>query len=166
VTVGSATTALTALLFVALDASLPVVAANIASMAVGTIAANEMHARWTFRSPKRGLRMHTEAGFTTLVTWILSSGALLTLERLDPDAGSLVKIAVQVGATAVAGTVRYLVLLVWVFAVHRHYPDAHDVGSGVALPAPAVSPVVRRRRGRAPRVRVSSAPTGSGRASS
>lgn len=127
VTVGGATTALTAGLFLALDEGLPIVAANLLSMVVGTIAANELHARWTFRSPKRGLRMHTEAGFTTLITYTLSSGSLYALERLEPEASSLVKIGVQIGATAVAGIVRYVVLLVWVFAVHRRHPDAGEV---------------------------------------
>ena len=127
VTVGGSTTALSAGGLLVLREWMPLAVANIAAMVVGTIIANELHARWTFRSPERGLRMHTEAGFTTLITYVLSSGALLVLERTQPDASGLVVAGVQVGATAVAGALRYLLLLVWVFAVHRHYPDAHAV---------------------------------------
>jgi putative flippase GtrA len=117
--VGTSTTALYALLYVLAAQLLPTLAANLAAMVFSTIVSTEWHRRWTFRSPRSGLRMHLEAGLVTTVTYAMTSTALLVLEAVDPGAGRLPQVAAIVSATAVAGLVRYTALRLWVFAGRR-----------------------------------------------
>jgi putative flippase GtrA len=116
VVVGSATTGLYALLFLGAAALLPTLLANLAAMALSTVVATEWHRAWTFHSDRTGLRMHLEAGLVTTVTYALTSSALVVLAAVRPGAGPVLQVAAIVAATAVAGTIRYVALRLWIFA--------------------------------------------------
>jgi putative flippase GtrA len=128
--VGTTTTGLYAGLYLLAEELMPLLAANLVAMTLSTIVSTEWHRSWTFQSDRRGIRTQFEAGLVTTVTYFMTSGALLGLERWSPDAGELAQVAAIVGATTVAGLVRYVLLRVWVFA--RRVPDA----TAAATPAP------------------------------
>jgi hypothetical protein len=85
-------------------------------MVLSTIVSTEWHRAWTFHSDQRGIRTHLRAGLVTTVTYAMTSGALLALERWSPEAGELTEAAVLVAATTAAGLLRYTALRLWVFA--------------------------------------------------
>jgi putative flippase GtrA len=114
--VGTTTTALYAGLYVLAEELMPLLAANLVAMVLSTIVSTEWHRSWTFHSDRRGVRTQLQAGLVTTVTYAMTSGALLALEKWSPDAGELATVAVIVAATTVAGLVRYVALRVWVFA--------------------------------------------------
>jgi putative flippase GtrA len=115
VLVGSASTGLTSVLFLLLGAWMPATLANTLATVVTTVASNQAHARWTFRSGNRGAGMHLRAGLSVAITYPVTTIALLTLERVQPGAAAWLELAVLLGSSAVAGLLRYLLLLIGVF---------------------------------------------------
>jgi putative flippase GtrA len=114
--VGTSTTALYALLYLLAVEALPPHLANLVAMVISTVVSTEWHRRWTFRSPRSGLRTHLRAGLVTTVTYAMTSAALVVLARVDPDAEEIVQVAALVAATTLAGLLRFAVLRLWVFA--------------------------------------------------
>lgn len=129
VLVGSASTGLSSALFLLLGAWMPAALANTVATVVTTVASNQAHARWTFRSGNRGAAMHLRAGLSVAITYPVTTIALLTLDRVQPGAPAWLELAVLLGSSAVAGLLRYLLLLIGVF------PDSP--ASFRAEPAPA-----------------------------
>jgi putative flippase GtrA len=115
VLVGSASTALTSALFVLLGLWMPATLANTIATVVTTVGANQAHARWTFRSGRRGAGMHLRAGLSVAITYPVTTIALLTLEQVQPGAAAWLELAVLLGSSAVAGLLRYMLLLIGVF---------------------------------------------------
>jgi putative flippase GtrA len=115
VLVGGASTAFTSVLFVLLGAWMPATLANTVATIVTTVGSNQAHARWTFRSGRRGAAMHLRAGLSVALTYPLTTIALLVLESAHPGAGPALELVVLLGASAMAGLLRYLLLLVGVF---------------------------------------------------
>jgi putative flippase GtrA len=114
--VGTATTALYAVLYLLAVQVLPPHLANLAAMVISTIVSTEWHRGWTFRSPNSGLRTHLRAGLVTTVTYAMTSAGLLILTTLHPGADKTAQVAVLVAATTMAGLIRFAVLRHWVFA--------------------------------------------------
>jgi putative flippase GtrA len=138
VLVGSGATALSSVIFLVAAIWLPAVAANTVAAVLSTAVGNHGHAVWTFRSARRGLRMQLEATLTALLSYAVTTLALLILSRTDPDASRVTELVVLVGSSAAAGVLRYLLLLLGVF------PDS-PVATAVTTP--------RRRRARLAGVR-------------
>jgi putative flippase GtrA len=131
--VGTTTTGLYAALYLLAEEFMPMLAANLVAMVLSTIVSTEWHRAWTFRSDRRGVRTQLQALLVTTVTYGMTSLALLALERWSPDADELAQVAAIVGATTVAGLVRYATLRVWVFARPR-------TGARGTAPAPQPAP--------------------------
>jgi putative flippase GtrA len=115
VLVGSASTAVSSVLFLLFGWWMSAALANTAAIVLTTVVANQAHARWTFDSERRGLGMHLRAGLSVAITYPVTTAALLVLDQLRPDAGQGVELLVLLGASAVAGLIRYLLLLIGVF---------------------------------------------------
>jgi len=115
VLVGSLSTAVSSLLFLLFGAWTTATIANTIATVLTTVASNQAHARWTFDSQRRGAGMHLRAGLSVALTYPLTTLALFGLERIRPDAGAAVELLVLLGASAVAGLLRYLLLLIGVF---------------------------------------------------
>lgn len=115
VLVGGASTGLASALFLLFAVWLPVVLANTAAAVVSTVIANRAHAQWTFRSGRTGTGMQLGAGLTAALSYGITTVALLGLHVLAPRPGREVELAVFLGASACAGVLRYVLLLIGVF---------------------------------------------------
>jgi hypothetical protein len=78
-----------------------------------------LHHRFTFRSGGvgfAGLRIHAKSAATLLAAYLFTTAAVLGLGVLDARASPLLIQAVYLAASGVAGTGRFLVLRLMVFA--------------------------------------------------
>ena len=125
VTVGVASTAAYALLFLALHAALRAGGANAAALALTAVANTEANRRFTFgvRERRGRLRQHGLGALVYVLTLGLTGGALAVLHRVDARPPRVVEVAVLIAAGVCATVTRYVALRTWVFA-HRHRPDA------------------------------------------
>lgn len=96
--------------------TMPVAAANAIVTVVSTVAANELHSRVTFGHGPAGLRVHLESTATAVAAYLVTTGALLTLGAVHPEAGALTQQSVYLTASALAGVGRFVALKVLVFA--------------------------------------------------
>jgi len=115
VLVGSLSTAVSSALFLVFGWWMSATLANTVATVVTTIGSNQAHARWTFDSERRGAGMHLRAGLSVALTYPLTTLALLGLERAQPHAGQGLELLVLLSASALAGLLRYLLLLIGVF---------------------------------------------------
>lgn len=99
--------------------AVPVAAANAVVTVVSTLLANELHSRFTFRRGAAGLRTHLESTGTAVAAYLVTTGALLGLDLIAPDAGALTQQAVYLTASGVAGIGRFVALKLLVFAQRR-----------------------------------------------
>jgi len=104
----------------ALTGQLPFAVANAVVTVVSTLLATELHHRFTFGSGGgaglAGWRIHGKSAATLLVAYLFTTAAVLGLGVLDPHADPLLAQAVYLTASAIAGTGRFLVLRLVVFA--------------------------------------------------
>ncbi len=136
--VGVASTLLYLLLFLVLRAALPALAANTLALGLSAIANTAANRRFTFgrRGGERLLRHHAQGLLVFGLCLGLTSGSLLALEALAPEAPRALELAVLLAANAAATALRYLLLRLWVFG-----PGAATAGQPAALsPAAAGRP--------------------------
>lgn len=108
--VGVATSAAVPLL----AAQLPWAVANALVTVAGTLLGTELHARFTFGSDHRcGIRRHLQSAGTAVAAYAATTAAVLAIQPLP---GSLREQAVYLMASALAGTGRFVVLRLFVFA--------------------------------------------------
>ncbi|WP_329337482.1 GtrA family protein [Streptomyces sp. NBC_01352] len=95
---------------------MPWAAANalitIASTALGT----ELHARFTFKTGHAGWRQHWQSAGSATAAYAVTSVAVLVLHLVQPSAGTLYEQVTYLAAAGLAGTGRFLVLRLFVFA--------------------------------------------------
>ncbi|WP_106398316.1 GtrA family protein [Actinocorallia populi] len=112
---GGGVTLLSSWALILLDATMSLVLANALVTALGTLLVNELHGRVSFKSDRRGWRMHGESALTALGAYLVTTGAMLALHHLDTDPAALLEQGVYLVASGVAGTCRFLVLRLVVF---------------------------------------------------
>lgn len=100
---------------VALSQWLPFMAANAMTTVASTVVATELHARITFRAGSPGLREHLQSAATIAAGWLVTSGAVMALHAIRPDAGIALEQAVYLSATGLVGLGRYAILRLAVF---------------------------------------------------
>jgi putative flippase GtrA len=115
VLVGGVTTAVYALLFVALG-RLGYLPAHLIATAASTALANEMHRRLTFRA---GERVHWftaqwEAGGITVIGLFATSAALGVLDSTVGSVSTYLQVSCVVAVTALIGLMRFVALR-WIF---------------------------------------------------
>lgn len=147
--VGVASTLLYLLLFVALRAAVPPLAANAAALALSAIFNTATNRRFTFgRRGRDGLLTHHVQGLAVFGLCLgLTTAALAALEALAPGAPRTVEIAVLVAANLAATLLRYFLLRLWVFGPRRSVaagpgPDLQGLG-GCPTPRPRPARVDR-----------------------
>ncbi|MFF4166495.1 hypothetical protein [Streptomyces sp. NPDC001741] len=118
---------------VLLAGHLPLVVANAVITVVSTVIATELHSRVSFRSERRGWRVHLQSGLTVAVSYVFTTAALLVLHAVQSSPSALVEQTVYLSASAVAGVGRFALLRIVVFA-----PTAIPV-SAPALVKPALA---------------------------
>jgi putative flippase GtrA len=100
-----------------LTGQIPFAVANALVSVVSTVLATELHSRFTFGNGRRaGWRVHLQSGATLAVAYVFTTGAMLALSALHPQAGPLLEQAVYLGASGLAGIGRFVALRLVVFA--------------------------------------------------
>ncbi|MEU1485625.1 GtrA family protein [Streptomyces sp. NPDC005752] len=94
----------------------PLVLANAVITVVSTVIATELHSRISFRSERKGWRVHLQSGLTVAVSYAFTTAALLGLHAVQPAPSVLVEQAVYLSASAMAGAGRFVLLRTVVFA--------------------------------------------------
>ncbi|MEU0935096.1 hypothetical protein [Embleya sp. NPDC005971] len=101
---------------VVLSGTMPIAVANAFVTVVSTVAATELHSRFTFGGGRAGLRAHGQSALSALVAYLFTTTAVLGLHAAAPGAGVLVEQGVYLGASGLAGIGRFVVLRLFVFA--------------------------------------------------
>ncbi|MFG2589933.1 GtrA family protein [Streptomyces sp. NPDC048438] len=114
---------------VLLGERIPLVLANAVITVVSTVIATELHSRISFRSDRRGWRVHLQSGLTVLVSYAFTTGALLVLHAVQSAPSALAEQTVYLSASAAAGVGRFALLRMVVF---------------IPAPAPSDSPALTR----------------------
>ncbi len=128
--IGVASTLAYLLLFVLLRGSMPALTANFIALLVTAVANTALNRRLTFKVRGATGRLRAQAqGLAVFALGLgLTSGTLLVLHRLAPDAAQAVEIAALLAANICATLLRFLLFRAWVFPGHR---------SRTATPQPA-----------------------------
>ncbi|MEV7239294.1 hypothetical protein AB0N06_37110 [Streptomyces sp. NPDC051020] len=101
---------------VLLNDRIPMVVANALVTVVSTVIATELHGRVSFRSGRKGWRVHLQSGVTVAVSYAFTTGALFCLYSVRSEPSALAEQTVYLSASALAGIGRFMVLRVVVFA--------------------------------------------------
>lgn len=99
-----------------LSAAVPFAVANALVTVVSTVVTTELHARVSFRSAERGWRVHLKSALTVLVSFLVTTAAMLLLHALVPAPGLWAEQGTYLGACALTGIGRFVVLRLVVFA--------------------------------------------------
>ncbi|MGO9080544.1 MAG: GtrA family protein [Streptosporangiaceae bacterium] len=116
--VGAVSTAAYVLLYLALRAVLPALAANALSQLVTALASTAVNRRFTFGiSGRQAAARHQARGLIAFAAGLLlTSGALAALHALQPHPARVAEVTVLVVANLAATALRYLLYRSWVFA--------------------------------------------------
>ncbi|MFJ5775185.1 hypothetical protein [Streptomyces sp. NPDC093094] len=122
-----------------LATALPWAAANALVTVASTVLCTELHARHTFAEGRRaGWREHLQSGGSAGVAYLATCAATGILHLVQPSPGMLTQQAVYLGASALAGTGRFLVLRLYVFTA-RHGRPAEPQKLRGTVPAPVLA---------------------------
>jgi putative flippase GtrA len=96
---------------------MPWVVANALVTVASTLLGTELHARFTFGAG-RGAQwhQHVQSAGSATVAYLVTSAAILVLHAVQPSASMRWEQAVYLGASGLAGTGRFVVLRLYVFA--------------------------------------------------
>jgi putative flippase GtrA len=110
-------------------ALMPWVVANALITAASTVLCTELHSRFTFGAGRRaGWRRHWQSAGSAAAAYAVTCSAMAVLHMVRPSPGIFSEQAVYLSAAGLAGTGRFLVLRLFVFA-----DSAHD-GTRIAAP--------------------------------
>lgn len=124
---------------------MPWVVANALITVASTLLGTELHARFVFRAGRSAhWRQHVQSAGSATAAYFVTSAAILVLHLVQPSAGMRWEQVVYLSASGLAGTGRFLVLRLYVFARGRTAGTDPD---GVR-PAPAGAAPGGRRPGR------------------
>ncbi len=110
-------------------ALMPWMVANALITATSTVLCTELHARFTFGAGQRaGWRRHWQSAGSAAAAYAVTCAAMAVLHTVRPSPGIFSEQAVYLSAAGLAGTGRFLVLRLFVFA-----DSSHD-GTRIAAP--------------------------------
>ncbi|MGW2822174.1 GtrA family protein [Streptomyces sp. NPDC001443] len=96
---------------------MPWMMANALITAASTVLCTELHARFTFGTGQRaGWRQHWQSAGSATAAYAVTSAAMLLLHATLASPGALWEQSVYLGASALAGIGRFIVLRLFVFA--------------------------------------------------
>ncbi|MDQ0950540.1 putative flippase GtrA [Streptomyces phaeochromogenes] len=103
-----------------LAGAMPWVVANAVITVASTVLCTELHALFTFGTGKRaGWRQHWQSAGSATAAYAVTSLAMLILHLVQSSPGMLTEQVVYLSASGLAGTGRFLVLRLFVFAGGR-----------------------------------------------
>ncbi|MEV6107203.1 hypothetical protein AB0M28_21210 [Streptomyces sp. NPDC051940] len=120
---------------VLLSGPVPMAVANAVITVLGTLLCTELYARITFRSDRRGWRMHAQSAFTAAVSWAFTTAALYALHLTQPTPSALTEQTVYLSASALAGLARFAALKLLVFTRKTTDHTPHLNRAAVAMAA-------------------------------
>ncbi|MFJ9719418.1 hypothetical protein ACIRPQ_26395 [Streptomyces sp. NPDC101213] len=114
--------------------------ANAVITVVSTLLCTELHALFTFGTGRRaGWRRHLQSAGSATAAYGVTCAAVLVLYAVWSSPGLVTQQAVYLGASALAGTGRFVVLRLFVFADRARSGAAGGPRGGAAMPAAAAS---------------------------
>lgn len=117
-----------------LAATLPWALANALITVASTILCTELHARFTFGAGRRaGWRQHWQSAGSATAAYVVTCAAMFVLHLVQSSPGMLTEQIVYLSASGLAGTGRFLVLRLFVFAVGQNKPARRDKLRALAL---------------------------------
>ncbi|WP_246561855.1 GtrA family protein [Streptomyces roseirectus] len=103
-----------------LATAVPWVIANAVVTVVSTLLCTELHARFTFRKGRGAVwREHWQSAGSALAAYLATGAAVFALHLVQSAPGMVAEQGVYLGASALAGVARFLVLRLHVFAAGR-----------------------------------------------
>ncbi|MFE9673959.1 hypothetical protein ACFYO5_07555 [Streptomyces sp. NPDC006259] len=125
-----------------LAALMPWALANAAITVASTLLCTELHALFTFGTGRRaGWRRHMQSAGSATVAYGTTCAAVFVLYAVQSSPGLVTQQAVYLGASALAGTGRFLVLRLFVFADPARHGTAADPRGGAPAPTALVPAV-------------------------
>jgi putative flippase GtrA len=128
--VGVVSTAVYALLYLLFESFMTGLAANFLALLITAIANTAANRRFTFgiRGGQRAA-LHQFQGLIVFgISWVITSGALLELHAINPEASAGIDLVVLTFANLLATVLRFVLLRVWVFRDQRHPAAAEQRG--------------------------------------
>ena len=117
-----------------LAVTMPWALANALITVASTILCTELHARFTFGAGRRaGWRQHWQSAGSATAAYVVTCLAMLVLHLVQSSPGMLTEQIVYLSASGLAGTGRFLVLRLFVFATDRNRPAHHTIRHAPAL---------------------------------
>lgn len=113
---GGGVTLLGSAMLMAIGDRMNLAIANALVTIVTTLIATELHGRFSFQSEKKGLAVHAQSALTIFVAYLFTTGAMMTLKSIDPNASVVLEQAVYLTASGIAGLARFLVMRLFIFA--------------------------------------------------
>ncbi|MEU9348413.1 GtrA family protein [Streptomyces sp. NPDC048278] len=103
-----------------LAGAVPWMLANAVVTVASTVLCTELHARFTFGTGRRaGWQEHWQSAGSAAVAYAVTCAAMVLLHLVQAAPGALTEQFVYLGASALAGLGRFLVLRLYVFATGR-----------------------------------------------
>ncbi|MDX3492163.1 hypothetical protein PV735_05595 [Streptomyces turgidiscabies] len=117
-----------------LAAAMPWALANALITVASTILCTELHARFTFGAGRRaGWRQHWQSAGSATAAYVVTCAAMFVLHLVQSSPGMLTEQIVYLSASGLAGTGRFLVLRLFVFAAGPNKPARRDIRRAPAL---------------------------------
>ncbi|QJT02897.1 hypothetical protein G9272_23540 [Streptomyces asoensis] len=114
---GGGTGVLSSLAVPLLAVLMPWTLSNALITIASTVLCTELHARYTFRTGRRaGLRRHWQSAGSAAAAYAATSVAVFALHAIQPTPGMLTEQLVYLSASGLAGTARFVILRLFVFA--------------------------------------------------
>ncbi|MFJ2608746.1 GtrA family protein [Streptomyces sp. NPDC087425] len=103
--------------------AMPWVVANALITVVSTLLCTELHARFTFGTGRRaGWRQHWQSAGSATAAYAVTSAAVLILHAIQASPTLLTEQLVYLGASALTGAGRFLILRLLVFTPNHDHP--------------------------------------------
>ncbi|KOU63135.1 hypothetical protein ADK57_22685 [Streptomyces sp. MMG1533] len=100
--------------------TMPWAVSNAIITVASTLLCTELHARFTFaKGRSAGWREHWQSAGSATAAYVATSVAVYVLHVVQPLPGMLTEQIVYLGASGLAGTARFIVLRLYVFASRR-----------------------------------------------
>ncbi|NEM92124.1 bifunctional glycosyltransferase family 2/GtrA family protein [Galbitalea soli] len=124
--IGALSTVAYALIYLVLSSFMAGQLANFLALLITAIANTAANRRFTFGVRGRaGVARHQVQGLIVFgLAWLLTSGALIELHAINPNAGATAELIALTFANLLATVLRFVLLRVWVFRSHRRPVDA------------------------------------------
>ncbi|GAB2887393.1 hypothetical protein GCM10027074_64730 [Streptomyces deserti] len=132
---------------------MPWALANAVITVVSALLCTELHALFTFGTGRRpGRRRHLQSAGSAMAAYVVTCAAMAILHWAQASPGMLTEQAVYLGASALAGTGRFLILRLFVFTGDRgkgttsvqENTAATSVSARAVLPSSAASAAMTR----------------------